>query len=458
MANDRLAFPQGFIWGAATSAYQVEGAWNEDGKGESIWDRFSHTPGKVLNGETGNVACDHYHRWQQDIALMQSMGLQAYRFSTAWTRILPDGRGRVNQAGLDFYSRLVDGLLEASITPVVNLYHWDLPQALQDQGGWPARATAEAYAEYANVVSGALGDRVMRWITHNEITCAGLLGYHQGVHAPGIQDGYQALAATHHLLLSHGLGVQVLRSNVPQAEITFVIDPVPAEPATDSPEDYQAYRWFDGYHNRWFLDPLYGRGYPADAVADHIRMGNLPAGGPDYIQPGDMKVIATSFDAFGINYYRRAVLSAASGADTGNPEPSSQPDAGHTEMGWEIYPQGIFDVIMQVHLTYRPPKIYVTENGASYSDGPGPDGHVRDERRTRYLHDHIAQVQRAITCGAPVAGYFAWSLMDNFEWALGYAQRFGLIWVDFQTQQRILKDSVHWYTQVIRANAVVPLA
>lgn len=452
------SFPKDFLWGVATSSYQIEGAVHADGRGESIWDRFAHTPGKVLNGDTGDVACDHYHRWQDDIALMKSIGLQAYRFSTAWTRILPEGRGHVNQTGLDFYSSLVDGLLEAGIIPVVNLYHWDLPQALQEQGGWPARATAEAYAEYANVVSRLLGDRVRRWITHNEITCAGLLGYHQGVHAPGIQDGYQALAATHHLLLSHGLGVQVLRSNVPQAEITFVIDPVPAEPATDSPEDYQAYRWFDGYHNRWFLDPLFGRGYPADAIADHIRMGNLPAGGPDYIQPGDMEVIATPFDAFGINYYRRAVLSAASGADTGNPEPSSNPDANHTEMGWEIYPQGLFDIIMQVHLTYRPAKIYITENGASYSDGPGPDGRVRDERRTRYLRDHIAQVQRAITCGAPVAGYFAWSLMDNFEWALGYAQRFGLIWVDFQTQQRILKDSAHWYAQVIRANAIAPLA
>jgi len=450
----RLNFPKDFIWGAATSSYQVEGAWNEDGKGESIWDRYSHTPGNVIGNETGDNACDHYHLWREDIQLMKDLGLPAYRFSTAWARIYPAGRGEFNQPGVDFYSRLVDGLLEAGIEPIVCLYHWDLPQALQDQGGWPARETALAYGNYADTVTRALGDCVRRWITHNEPTCAGLLGYQSGMHAPGIKDWKQALPAVHHLLLSHGLGVQAVRANVPAGQVGMVIDPLPSEPASDSPADYAATRWVDGTHNRWYLDPLYGRGYPAEILAEHIRLGNLPESGLDYVRDGDYELIASPTDFLGLNYYRRGVVRAGETDNVGNPVATPNPDDLHTEMGWEIYPWGLFNLIMLMHLTYRPKALYVTENGASYSDAPGADGRVHDERRIKYLRTHIAAVQQAIQAGAPVKGYFAWSLMDNFEWSMGYAQRFGMVYVDFKTQKRTPKDSALWYRQVIQNNAL----
>lgn len=449
-----LNFPNEFVWGAATSAYQVEGAWNEDGKGESIWDRYAHTPGNVHNNENGDVACDHYHRWQADIQLMKELGLPAYRFSTSWTRIFPSGRGQVNQSGLDFYSRLVDGLLESGIEPVVCLYHWDLPQALQDEGGWPARQTALAYGEYADTVTRLLSDRVKRWITHNEPTCAGLLGYQQGVHAPGLKDWKLALPAIHHLLLSHGLGVQAVRANVPGGQVGMVIDPLPYEPASASPQDYAATRWVDGTHNRWYLDPLYGRGYPAEILAEHIRRGNLPKEGLTYVQNDDYEIIAVPTDFLGLNYYRRGVVRAGEEDNVGQPVATTRPEPQYTEMGWEINPWGLFNLIMLMHLTYRPQAIFVTENGASYSDGLDASGRVHDERRIKYLREHIAAVQQAIQFGAPVKGYFAWSLMDNFEWAMGYAQRFGLVHVDFKTLQRTLKDSALWYRQVIRENAV----
>ena len=449
-----LTFPKGFLWGAASSAYQVEGAWKENGKGESIWDRFSHTPGNIQNNENGDIACDHYHLWQTDIQLMKELGLPAYRFSTAWTRIYPAGRGQLNQAGLDFYNRLVDGLLEAGIEPVICLYHWDLPQALQDQGGWSARETAQAYADYANAVTRSLGDRVKRWITHNEPTCAGLLGYQSGVHAPGLKDWKLALPAIHHLLLSHGYGVQAVRANAPGGQVGMVIDPIPYEPASPSAQDYAATRWEDGYHNRWYLDPLFGRGYPADILAAHLRLGNLPPDGLYFIHQGDEELIASPTDFLGINYYRRGVVHAGEGESVGLPVATAEPEPGYTEMGWEIYPWGLFNVIMLMHLTYRPPAIYITENGASFSDEPDADGRVRDARRIRYLQEHLAAVQEAIQAGAPVKGYFAWSVMDNFEWTLGYAQRFGIVHVDFKTQKRTPKDSAFWYRQVIQDNAV----
>lgn len=449
-----LSFPKDFLWGAATSAYQVEGAWKEDGKGESIWDRFSHTPGNINNNENGDIACDHYHRWPADIQMMKELNLPAYRFSTAWTRIFPEGRGAINQPGLDFYSRLVDGLLEAGIEPVICLYHWDLPQALQEQGGWPVRETAVAYGDYANTVTRHLGDRVKRWITHNEPTCAGLLGYQSGLHAPGLENWKLALPAIHHLLISHGLGVQAVRANVPGGQVGMVIDPIPYEPASQSPEDYAATRWEDGYHNRWYLDPLFGRGYPADILSEHIRMGNLPHAGLNYVHEADYELIASPTDFLGINYYRRGVVQAGDAVPVGTPVATSDPEFGYTEMGWEIYPWGLFNVIMLMHLTYRPATIYVTENGASYSDGPSADGRVNDNRRIRYLQDHLAAVQHAIQAGAPVKGYFAWSLMDNFEWALGYSQRFGLVHVDYSTQTRTPKESAYWYRQVIQENAL----
>lgn len=449
-----LNFPSNFQWGAATSAYQVEGAWKQDGKGESIWDRFSHTPGKIIKNENGDTACDHYSLWQTDIQLMKELGLQAYRFSTAWTRIFPTGRGSINQAGLDFYSRLVDGLLDAGIEPIVCLYHWDLPQALQDQGGWPLRETALAYGDYANTVTRHLGDRVKQWITHNEPTCAGLLGYQTGFHAPGYTDWKLTLPAIHHLLLSHGFGVQAVRANVTGGQVGMVMDPIPYQPASYRPEDVAATRWEDGYHNRWYLDPLFGRGYPADILSEHIQMGNLPHNGLNYIKQGDYELIAIPTDFLGINYYRRGVVQVGENGRVGSPIATPHPEAGYTEMGWEIYPWGLFEVIMLMHLTYRPKAIYVTENGASYSDGPGIDGRVRDTRRIHYLREHLAAVQQAIMAGAPVNGYFAWSLLDNFEWAMGYDQRFGLVHVDFKTMKRTPKDSAFWYRQVIRDNAI----
>ncbi len=456
--TQRLAFPQEFLWGAATSSYQIEGAWDRDGKGESIWDRFSHTPGKIRNGDTGDVACDHYHLWRTDLGLMRELGLQAYRFSLSWPRILPAGRGKVNQAGLDFYSRLVDGLLAADIIPFATLYHWDLPQVLEDEGGWPARSTAEAFVEYADLASRHLGDRVRHWMTHNEPSVAAFEGYWDGGHAPGIQDRAAALAATHHLLLSHGWSVPVLRRNSPGAEAGIVINLNWMPAASSSQADLAAHRQGDGVWARWWLDPLYGRHYPADIVADGISLGVIPPEGPAFVQDGDLKAVAAPMDFLGLNYYTRFVSRDRSIPEDENLPPTvTQAPKGSdnwTEMDWEIYPEGLFFVLSRLHYEYQVPKIYITENGCSFSDGPGPDGRVRDRRRINYLRDHFAAAHRAIEAGIPLAGYFAWSLLDNFEWANGYSQRFGMIWVDFATQQRILKDSALWYQEVISENAV----
>lgn len=451
-----LHFPNGFLWGSATSSYQIEGATHADGRGESIWDRFAHTPGKVKDGSSGDVACDHYNRWKQDVALMKELGLQAYRFSIAWPRILPQGRGAVNQAGLDFYSRLVDELLAHDITPFATLYHWDLPQTLQDAGGWPARATAEAFVEYADVVSRALGDRVKNWITHNEPWCVSMLSHQIGEHAPGLSDWGLGLAAAHHLLLSHGWAVPVLRQNSPGAEVGITLNFTPAVPASPSAADYAAARQFDGYFNRWFVDPVYGRHYPADMVAGYTELGHLPASGPAFVQPGDMQAIAAHIDFLGVNYYSRHIARGDNSPDAKNlpqtvfPAPTSE----WTEMGWEVYPEGLYELLARLHFEYQPRKLYITENGASYSDGPNGQGRVHDQRRVTYLRDHLAAAHRAISAGVPLAGYFVWSLMDNFEWGHGYTQRFGIVWVDYETQQRIPKDSALWYKQVAAANTV----
>ena len=441
-----LQFPKGFVWGTATAAYQIEGAVYEDGRSESIWDRFTHTPGKILDGSTGDVACDHYHRWREDVALMKNLGMQAYRFSVAWPRILPGGRGAVNQAGLDFYRRLVDELLEAGITPFVTLYHWDLPQVLQDAGGWPARATAEAFVEYADVVSRALGDQVKHWITHNEPWCISILSHQIGEHAPGWHDWPAALAAGHHVLLSHGLAVPVIRANSPGAEVGITLNFTQSVAASDRAEDIAAARIFDGFFNRWFADPLYYAAYPEDMVALYRAQGHLPAGGLEFVQPGDMAAIAVPTDFLGVNYYTRAVISAETLEQGGAlPEPALD----RTEMGWEVYPEGMYELLMRLHADYHLPKLYITESGASYSDAPGPDRRVHDERRRTFLRDHFAASHRALTAGVPLAGYFVWSLIDNFEWAKGYTQRFGIVWVDYATQERIPKDSALWYRQVI---------
>jgi beta-glucosidase len=439
MAN-KIIFPENFIWGAATASYQIEGAWNKHGKGESTWDRFTHTPGKIRNNDTGDVADDHYRLWKKDIGLMKKLGLKAYRFSISWPRILPAGRGKVNQKGVDFYSRLVDGLLDANITPFITLDHWDLPQVLEEEGGWPVRATAEAFVEYTDVISRALGDRVKNWITHNEPAVVAWMGYGTGVHAPGLKD-YKL-----------GQAVPVIRSNSPDAEVGITLNISWGMAASNSRVDLDLVRSGDGEWFRWFADPVFGRGYPSDKVADYTKMGALPKG-MDFVQPGDMDTIATPIDFMGLNYYSRRVHRAS----TPDNDPQivfEQPKTPEhwTEMGWENYPDGLTGILGRVYFNYQPRKLYVTENGASYSTPPDEKGNVSDEHRTHYLRTHFVALHKAIQAGVPLAGYFLWSLLDNFEWSWGYMQRFGIIWVDYQTQKRTIKDSGKWYRSVIRKN------
>jgi len=435
MESELLArFPAGFRWGAATAAYQIEGAWDEDGKGESIWDRFSHTPGKVEGGDTGDVACDHYHRWPEDVALMKELNLDAYRFSMSWPRLLPNGRGQVNRAGLDFYSRLVDGLLEAGIEPFVTLYHWDLPQALQAWGGWPARDTAKAFVEYADLASRTLGDRVKQWMTLNEPQVVAIVGHKHGRHAPGLADTEKALAAAHHLLLAHGWAVPVLRSTSPGAHVGIAMNMTLMTPASPDEADEAAARRRDGEVNRWFLDPLAGRGYPED-LEEWQRIVEPVA------QDGDMEVMATPLDFVGINYYIRDVIRSKDAHARQEVFPVKE----RTEMGWEVYPDGLFEILTRVQADYPFERLYVTENGAAFADQVGPGNVVDDPRRVAYLQGYVDAAARAIEAGVPLHGYFAWSLMDNFEWAHGFSKRFGLIYVDYHTQERIVKASGRWY-------------
>lgn len=440
-------FPPGFIWGAATAAYQIEGAWNEDGKGESIWDRFSHTPGKILTGETGDIACDHYHRWREDIALMRELGLKGYRFSLAWTRLLPEGRGKVNTPGLDFYNRLVDALLDAGIEPFVTLYHWDLPQALQDRGGWPARDTAKCYVEYAELAARRLGDRVKYWMTLNEPWVSAVIGHLWGQHAPGHRDLGEALAAAHHLLLAHGWAVPVIRRDSPGAQVGIVLNLGPQVPASPSEADHAAARRADGTLNRWFLDPISGRGYPEDIVEYY----NLPL---TFDLPGDREAMAAPLDFLGVNYYMRGIVRSDEIPEEKNEPRTVFPNPNPTEMGWEVYPEGLYELLMRLKRDYAFPAYYITENGAAYSDQVEQDGRVNDPQRIAFLRDHLLAAGRALAEGVPLKGYFVWSLMDNFEWAHGYSKRFGLIYVDYSTLERIPKASFYWYRRVIEENAV----
>ena len=448
----KITFPENFLWGAATASYQIEGAWDKHGKGESTWDRFSHTPGKIRNNDTGDVADDHYRLWKKDIGLMKKIGLKAYRFSISWPRVLPAGRGKVNQKGLDFYDKLVDGLLKANIVPFVTLFHWDLPQALEDEGGWPARSTAEAFLEYTDVITRALGDRVKNWITHNEPAVVAWLGYAMGIHAPGLKDHALGVRAAHHLLFSHGGAIPVIRGNSPGAEVGLALDIWWGMAASNSRADLALLRQNDGMSVRWFIDPLYGRDYPADMVADSMKFGALP-NGLDFVQPGDMDTIATPTDFIGLNYYSRTIHRAdVSENDPQMDFPKAKAPQHWTEMDWEIYPEGLTNMLARVYFNYQPRKLYITENGASYSTPPDEKGNVADELRAHYLRTHFAAAHRAIQMGVPLAGYFVWSLLDNFEWSWGYMQRFGLIWVDYETQKRTLKDSAKWYRGVIRKN------
>ncbi len=440
-----IEFPKGFTWGAATASYQIEGAWQADGKGESIWDRFSHTPGKIENGDTGDVAADHYYRWQEDVQLMRDLGLAAYRFSISWPRILPQGYGKVEPRGLDFYSRLVDGLLRAGIEPWVTLYHWDLPQALQDRGGWVQRATAEAYVEYAQRVARHLGDRVKHWMTFNEPWVSAVLGHHFGMHAPGQRDLPATMRAIHHLLLAHGWAVPAIRQESKGSQVGIVLNYTPAHPASDREEDVLAAHLEDGWVMRMYLDPLSGRPYPADVVA--AKDLSL-----EVVGPGDMAAIATPVDFLGLNNYTRQIVGPGHGFELGVDRGDG---VERTEMGWEVYPESIYEMLMRVSRDYPFKPIYITENGAAFKDRIGPTGEVDDAQRISYLRRYLTQVARAIEEGAPVKGYFVWSLMDNFEWSLGYRMRFGVVYVDYETQQRVPKASARWYRGVIANNAIL---
>jgi beta-glucosidase len=440
------SFPDGFVWGTATASFQIEGAIHDDGRGESIWDRFAATPGAIQTGETGEPACESYHRYPDDIALMHAMHLNAYRFSTAWPRIVPDGSGAINTAGLDYYDRLVDALLEAHITPFITLYHWDLPQALQDRGGWANRATIDAFVRYADVVVSRLGDRVKQWITHNEPWCVSILSHEIGEHAPGLHDRALALHVAHNVLLSHGAAAPLIRQRCPNAQVGIVLNFTPGYPATDSAADDTATRLHNARSNRWFLDPIMGRGYPQEAW-DYY--GNaVPR-----IAPGDLEAIAAPLDVLGVNYYTRAVCHDPAGGEGGRV--LNQRDAAKvTARDWEIFPQGLSDLLTWLRRDYGLPRLYITENGAAYDDVLAPDERVHDPARIDYLRQHLAALLGAIEGGIPVEGYFCWSLMDNLEWAFGTSSRFGLAYTDYPTQRRILKDSGAWYGRVARANAL----
>ena len=449
-----MPFPIDFAWGAATSAYQVEGAVNEDGRGPSIWDTFTHEPGRIANGDTGDVACDHYHRWPEDVALMAAHRLNAYRFSVSWPRVQPDGRGPANQKGLDFYRRLTDALRERGIRPMLTLNHWDIPQALQDDGGgWQNRDMVDRFAEYTRLVVDALGDRIEWWITHNEPWVVAALGYRLGVHAPGWRDTEAELRTGHHLLLSHGAAVEAYRASGATAPIGIALNLLPTYPQTDSEADARAARLSDGYTNRWYLDPIFEGRYPADLLEYFGQRFSL-----DWIRDGDLGRIARPIDFLGVNYYARRVVRA--------PRPGEEAEFAWvvrsetttgiptSDLGWEITPEVLRDLLLHLRDAYRSPPILITENGCSLRDEIAPDGGVHDPRRIEFMRTHLAAIEEAIDAGVDVRGYFAWSLLDNFEWAEGYGPRFGLVYVDYPTQRRIPKDSFAWYRDVIARNGL----
>ncbi|MBI1378454.1 MAG: beta-glucosidase [Frankiales bacterium] len=451
-------FPDGFVWGAATAAFQIEGATTEDGRGRSIWDTLCARPGAILDGSDGSVACDHYHRWESDLDLLRDLGLSAYRFSIAWPRVIPAGRGEVNAAGLAFYDRLVDGLLERGIEPFVTLYHWDLPQELEDLGGWRNRDTALRFAEYAAITQHRLGDRVRSWTTLNEPWCSSFLGYASGEHAPGATDPVAAITASHHLLLAHGLAAQALRGGRRPAQVGITLNLYDVTAASDSEADVEAARRLDGMQNRWFLDPVLRGTYPADVVADLARFTDL-----SFVHDGDLETISTKLDHLGVNYYSSFVAQ-------GLPEPvppaeGERPtpwvgleDVGlldrglpRTHMGWDVDPAGLTHVLERIAREYDAPPIYITENGAAYEDEV-VDGAVDDQQRWGYIDAHLRAALDAVDAGVDLRGYFVWSLLDNFEWAWGYTRRFGVVRVDYDTQERIVKSSARAYSGVVRDN------
>jgi len=449
-----LSFPKNFYWGAATAAYQIEGAWQEDGKGESIWDRFAHTPGKTCNGETGDVACDSYHRWREDLALLRSLNLNSYRFSISWPRIQPEGRGQPNAKGLDYYRRIVDALLGANVRPLVTLYHWDLPQKLEDAGGWPNRETADRFADYAAIVAHALGDRVKNWILLNEAISFTTEGYLQGIKAPGKKSIFACLQATHTANLAQGAGFRAVKAACPQARISSAFNMSPCEPASDSGDDKLAAERAHRFRNLWFLEPALRGRYPdAFPVFPAHLMG---------IKSGDMERVRAPLDFIGLNLYDRTIVSAPGfGERLLNPQYWLLParmqrgkQGPRTAMGWEVWPKAMYDMVTRLTRDYDRPVIEITESGCSYHDLPDQTGAVHDVARIGYLQTHLSELARAMRDGADVRGYHVWSLLDNFEWEQGLSQRFGLAYVDFKTQQRTIKQSGRWYATVARTNVL----
>lgn len=444
-----LRFPADFLWGVSTAAYSIEGAWNEDGKGESIWDRFTHTPGHVADGSTGDVACDHYHRVAEDVDLMAELGLGSYRFSVSWPRIFPAGSGALNRKGLDFYSRLVDALRERGIEPFLVLYQWDLPLALQEQGGWENPDTARHFAEYARRLYRELGDRVHYWITHNEPFVPSMVSYLEGAHPPALRDPQRALDVSRQILLSHGLAVQAFRQEGRSGKIGLSTIVFPIHPADDSEISLQAARRYDGYFHRWFLDPLFRGSFPEDLVSWYRAKGlNVPD-----LSPEEARLTAQPIDFLGVCYFSRFVVRQAA-EPLLEVEVVAPPPERCNDLGWEIYPGGIYESLARVQADYAPREIYVSENGIPLADHPDPDGQVRDQERSGFLARCLGFVHRALQEGVPVRGYSVWSLLDNLEWDLGLSKRFGLVYVDYASLRRIPKLSYAWYRQVVRSGAV----
>jgi beta-glucosidase len=442
---ERSDFSNDFRWGCSTSAYQIEGSTLADGRGASIWDKFCENAGAIRDGSNGLIACDHYNRWPQDLDLVRDIGLNSYRFSISWPRIFPDGNtGVLNSKGLDFYSRLVDGLLSRGIEPWPTLYHWDLPQALQEQGGWKNRATVAAFADFAHAVSHHLGDRVNHWITHNEPWCTAFLGHYDGIHAPGEKNLGTALQVCHNVLLSHGMATTAIRGNDSAAKIGIALSLHPIKSASNRQQDIDAMVRHDGLRNRWFLDPLYGRDYPEDIW----QLFGKDA--PD-VREGDLEIIATKTDFLGVNYYFPEIVEDAAGVGPISTRVVENDQAERTDFGWEVSPEGMTALLGRITKDYSPSEIFITENGSTYDDIVSQDGRVVDLKRQIFLERHVAALHTAIISGAPVKGYFAWSLLDNFEWAEGFTRRFGLVHVDYTNQQRRLKSSGEWYRTFLRS-------
>lgn len=446
-------FTKDFTWGVATSSYQIEGAHNIDGKGASVWDVFSHMPGKVKNGDHGNIACDHYNKYKEDVQLLKNLSVSAYRFSVSWPRVIPTGfLKKPNMKGLDFYSRLIDELLQNDITPFLTLNHWDIPQGLEDIGGWPARDLIHHFSDFANLMSEKLGDRVKHWITHNEPWCTSYKGYIDGEFPPGIKNDYSKFFSTsHHLLLSHGMSIPIIRENSKNCQIGITLNLCPAEPASPSKEDKEATIEFDGRFNRMFLDPLYLGLYPKDIINGFLNNNLLNEKDLHIISNGDLNKIQTKTDFLGINYYSRAIIRSSKIKESDN-EPKNVILGEKTDFDWEVHPKSFYNLLKRVDNDYKAQKIYITENGCSYNIGPNKVGEIDDENRIKFYESHLKYLSKAIQEGIPCKGYFGWSLMDNFEWAEGYGQRFGMTWVDFKTLKRTPKKSYKWYKKFIEEN------